>query len=191
MHKTISIQGRIDICSFATLARAYKKEGNLTRTKSDVLWRAVEQLAALYSRKHDVEAFTSIPAAIAFLDIIDMPLGTNTRAQRSLLQAEADEAFFLETGEDIGRRTTKTDLIDEKGELNLRNMHRDMCNALHRDGKEAMSFEAYCDKMENQKKPKHIREESVDVDEFASKEAEKKRKLKEAMNSVPTATATA
>ena len=112
MHETISIQGRIRITSFATLARAYMQEGHTIKTKSDVLWRAVEQLALLYSRKHGTEAFDSIPDALEYLDSVGLSLGTNSRAQKTILQAQSDEAYFLETGERVGRPTTKATLED-------------------------------------------------------------------------------
>jgi hypothetical protein len=99
MHDTISIQGRISISAFASLTRAYIKEGHSIRTKSDVLWRAVEQLSLMYAKKHNTPAFASIPDALEFMESIGMSLGTNPRAQRTIMQALADESHFLEVGE--------------------------------------------------------------------------------------------
>jgi len=98
MHKTVSVQARVSITSFAELARAYEKEGAGCRSKSDVLWHAVEQLAWLYNRKHGVEPFASVVEAIDYMETIGMSLHSNPRATKALLQAAADEAYFKETG---------------------------------------------------------------------------------------------
>jgi hypothetical protein len=98
MHKTISIQARVSITSFAELARALQYEGAGIRSKSDILWRAVEQLAWMYNRKHEVEPFASVHEAIEYMDSIGISLHTNPRATKALLQAAADEAYFRETG---------------------------------------------------------------------------------------------
>ena len=110
MHKTIPMVGRISITTFASLVRAYEKEGYHIKSKSDVLWRAVEQLSALYERKHGIEAFTSITDALEYLDFAGLSLGTNSRVQKAVLQAKADESYFMEYGEDVPTHTTKKQL---------------------------------------------------------------------------------
>ena len=110
MHKTISVQGRVDITSLATLARAYLHEGHNIKSKSDILWRAVEQLSIMYCRKHGTEAFATIPDALEYMESIGLSLGTNSRAQKAILQAQSDESYFMEFGEDVPAVTTKKSL---------------------------------------------------------------------------------
>lgn len=110
MHKTIPIVGRISITTFASLVRAYEKEGYHIRSKSDVLWRAVEQLSALYERKHGIDAFTSTIEALDYLDSIGLSLGSNSRVQKAVLQARCDEEYFVEYGEEVPAMTTKKQL---------------------------------------------------------------------------------
>jgi len=110
MHKTIPIQGRLSICSFASLVRAYEREGVRLHSKSDVLYRAVEQLSALYARKHEVEPFADVREAIEYLEAVGLSLGTTERMALQLRKVEADAAYFAETGEEIGRPITKKQL---------------------------------------------------------------------------------
>lgn len=107
MHTTIPIASRVSVQSFATLVRAYEKEGVHLRSKSDVLWRAVEQLSIMYCRKHEIEPIASVREAMDYMEMIGLPLATNSRSVTALVQAEADEAYLVESGECIGARTTK------------------------------------------------------------------------------------
>jgi hypothetical protein len=179
MHKTISIQGRVDICSFATLTRELEAEGIMVRSKSDIVWRAIEMLAGMYSRKHQTVGFTSIPDAIDYMDRIGIPLGTNSRVQKSIVQASADESFFLETGEDVGRVTTKKSILssnDERAKYDL------VAGVMRTQGIEPITFEQY---MTGETEPIVKHEETFDESSFAQKEEEKLRKLKEAMTMKP------
>jgi len=96
--KTISIAGRFDICSFATLARCYEDEGMRMRSKSDILWQAVEQLASAYCNKRGEEPFTDIREALEYMDSIGIPLDTNMRALREVTSAK----IYQDSGEDYG-----------------------------------------------------------------------------------------
>lgn len=120
-HKTIPIQSRLNICTFATLARAYEREQMHARTKSDIVWRAVEQITAYYCKVHEVEPFTDVREAIDYMNTIGMPLGTNNRSNLMLIQAEADEALALEGGA-ISRRVTKGELTGRKKEKSFLDM---------------------------------------------------------------------
>lgn len=100
-HETIPIQGRIDIKSFAALARAYATEHVPFRTKSDILWMAVEQLAAMYMQKHETGQFETMADALEFLDSVGVPLGTNYRTRQNVAQSLAAESFYQETGQDV------------------------------------------------------------------------------------------
>jgi len=110
--KTVPIQGRIDVVSFANLVQAYENEGIHLRSKSDVLWQAVEQLVRLYVRGDKIEPISSVREAIDYLDSIGLSLGTNGRAYRALIQAESDESRRLE-GWTEEKRVTKRQLVEE------------------------------------------------------------------------------
>lgn len=98
-HSTISVQGRVEICSIASLTRALLTEGAQIRSKSDVIWRAVEQLSLMYEKKHGEPRFADPAEAMEYMDRVGLSLGTNARAMKALFQAQADQAFFEETGE--------------------------------------------------------------------------------------------
>lgn len=98
-HETVPVASRVKIKSLALLTRAYIEDGVHLRSKSDVLWRAVEQLAAFYSRRDGIPAFGSVREAGDYMESVGMPLGTNERSAGSLLRAEADEALMAEGGE--------------------------------------------------------------------------------------------
>lgn len=112
MHETIPIPTRLKITSFATLVRAYEERGMHLRSKSDVLWRAVEQLVYFYS-KQGTEAFTSVPEAVSYLESVGLSLATNSRSTRYILKAIADEAYLMEAGERVGRTITKASPEEE------------------------------------------------------------------------------
>jgi hypothetical protein len=101
MNDTLPIQGRISIISFANLAKAYEIERVPFRSKSDILWRAVEQLSIMYRYKlgDELTAFETIEDAVNYLSSIGIELGSNNRARRTVEKRISTESYFLETGE--------------------------------------------------------------------------------------------
>lgn len=111
-HTTINIQSRVEICSIASLTRAYIKEGHTLRSKSDIIWRAIEQLSLMYERKHEEDRFSDPVEAIDYMERVGLSLGTNARTMKALQQAQADHSYFAETGEVFsGFRTTKGKMV--------------------------------------------------------------------------------
>jgi hypothetical protein len=94
----MTVGGRVEICSFASLIRAYEREGLRLRSKSDAIWQAVEQLVLLYSKKHQIEPFTDVREAVEYMVKIGMPLDTNTQAIRALGRAKT----FQDAVDDYG-----------------------------------------------------------------------------------------
>uniref|UniRef100_A0A6M3JCR7 Uncharacterized protein n=1 Tax=viral metagenome TaxID=1070528 RepID=A0A6M3JCR7_9ZZZZ len=112
--KTMVVPGRVEICSFASLVRAYEKEGLRLRSKSDVIWQAVEQLVVMYARKHGEEPFVDIREAVTYMTQIGMPLDTCTRAIQSIATAkicqDAAEDYGLENLQTMMRKVTLTSM---------------------------------------------------------------------------------
>lgn len=104
----ITVSARLDICTFATIARAYEKEGLRLRSKSDIVWQAVEQIAALYTKKYNIDPISDIREAEEYMDRIGMPLGTNMHAMQDLNRAkvyqDAEEDYGAEDLEVMKKR---------------------------------------------------------------------------------------
>jgi hypothetical protein len=94
---SVNIQGRIDLCSFATIAKAYRQRGYVATTKSDLMWRAVEDLAVL-AEKSGVERFTSLEEALAYLTSIGLEIGTSTRVRGELYKDLVKQTGLAEYG---------------------------------------------------------------------------------------------
>ena len=111
---SMTVAGRVEICSFATLVRAYEREGLRLRSKSDTIWQAVEQLTVMYSKKHNTEPFTDIREAVSYMMQIGMPLDTCTRAMQSIATAkicqDAAEDYGLETLQTMMKKVTLTSM---------------------------------------------------------------------------------
>ena len=109
--KTVTVSGRVEICSLASVARAYEKEGLLLRSKSDILWQAIEQLSLLYSKKHGIEPFADVREAAFYMKTIGLPLDTSTRTIRDIATAkvcqDAEEDYGLESLERMIERKSR------------------------------------------------------------------------------------
>lgn len=173
-HKTISIQGRIEICSIASLTRAYLREGHALRSKSDVLWRAVEQLSLMYERKHEEPRFSDVAEAIEYMDKIGLSLGTNARAMKSVLQATADETYFKETGEVFSGFATRTGKVINSGE----SMSKEEREAAARRIAEQLRKDGVIGSGER------VEKETISEEDFKAKEARKLQEQREAINAM-------
>ncbi len=185
MDKTISLAARVDICSIATLAKAYTIERMFMRSKSDILWQAVEQLSALYCRKLEIQPFEDIQEAIDFMDSINLSLRTNDRVRRSLVKAAGLQAIQKDFGDIPIMRVTKGQKKDsEPLYRDDRDEYETACVAFRKSGLVPISFEKF---LENRQR---LVEEKIDVDtvdqqEFARKEAEKLAELKRGLAAGP------
>jgi len=127
-EKTVSIAGRIDICSMATVARGYLERGVRIRSRSDLLWQAVEHVAAIMVKTEESEAFTDVREATNYLRAIGLTLETNQRALRSVGRAkllqDAEEDYGIGALRAYERKKTLTGrqagterLVDSDDEL--------------------------------------------------------------------------
>lgn len=111
-HKTVSIQARVDIVSFANLVKVYENSGIRLRSKSDAIWQVVEQMVALMEREERIEdKAETVEDAVRYLDSINLSVGTNRRATKDLVKALADESAKTE-GMGL-RRVSKKELTAE------------------------------------------------------------------------------
>lgn len=92
-----SMQARIDLCSFATIVKGYADRGMQPRTKSDMLWRIVEDMAVLAERS-GVERFTSVAEANRYLASVGIEVGSSERARKHIYKDLVKEAGLAEFG---------------------------------------------------------------------------------------------
>ena len=194
MDTTMNVQGRVDIRTLASIVKAYNARGFIVRSKSDVIWKVTEQIMSLLEREGEMR-FELVTDAIDYLNRMGLYLETNSRARRQIAVALTNEDASLEDVDLPEQRMTVAKMTGrvryDKGKSSRRSLYEAMVQVMRADGKEAMSFEEYNEKMDEKDRTATIGVETVNPVEFADKEAEKLRKLKEAMSSVPTATATA
>jgi len=198
--KTMSIAGRLDICSFATLARAYEDEGMRMRSKSDILWQAVEQLAKAYCEKQEVQPFTEIRDAVEYMSSIGISLETNLRAIREISSAK----IFQDAGEDYGIRSLSGNAknismrgIRREEKLSLDNekeIYRMAAEAISAQGIIPPTFEEFRENKRTMENQGSIESRPVDVDgddvvrettdpiKFAEKEKKRLREEKAAFS---------
>lgn len=147
MPATISVPGRVDICSFATLVRGYIEAGLFLRSKSDVLWQAVEELSRVVE-KRGTARFTDVADAVAYLDSVHLSLKTSERAVRSIMSAEQQQVAAEDFG--LGRfegplSTKKQKLEDDLDEL--RRMYTTVAEQMKQAGMPTITFEEYVKRM--------------------------------------------
>lgn len=99
-QRTMVIEGRLEVCTMATLARYFEEFGTPARTKSDLLWQSCELLCQLLVTNSKIEPIDSIDEAYNYL--VER-LGSVTRAGRGrnmqiALQAEAIQRDGLSIG---------------------------------------------------------------------------------------------
>lgn len=144
---SISIPGRVEICSFASLVRAYEKEGLRLRSKSDTIWQAVEQLSTMYAKLHKVAPFTDVREAIAYMAQIGMPLDTNTRATQSIAMAkicqDAEEDYGLDNLKVMTKKVRVEDRLREQNTWSEKDAYDVVVNRMRSVGMTPISFEEY------------------------------------------------
>jgi hypothetical protein len=186
MEKTIPVPGRVSVCSFATLARAYEAEGIRLRSKSDILWQAVEQLAMLYSKKQGTEPFTDVYDAVEYMDSIGLPLATNKTVDRAIRTAAQRQNLDMDfDGVEIDHRTKKKMREEERD--NERQLYDIVAASIRKGGDTPMSYEQY---MENKKRvveqqTEDAMVETVNEAEFAAKEEQKMAALRSGLSAIP------
>lgn len=135
---SINIQARLDICTLASLARVYVEDGNILRSKSDLVWKAVEQIFSLYEEEGR-ERFTDVYEAIAFLRKLGLTLDTNNRTKRQIQSAMVRQTIKDDFDNKMDPLITKKSLIDSSDE----EQYALMANAIKALGQEPISFEEF------------------------------------------------
>lgn len=143
MEKTISIQGRVEIISLATLARAYEEGGLRLRSKSDILWHAIEQLSAAY-QKQGIVPFETVEDALSYMESLRIPLATSARTRREVQNAQVKQNLEMDFPDyRQGARVTK-DMLQKSD----REEYEEAAAAIRGIGGTPISFEQF---MENKK----------------------------------------
>lgn len=143
---SINVQARLDICTVATLAKAYIQEGVLIRSKSDLIWKAVEQLVAMYVSKGAV-CYTDVYDALEYLNSIGLYLDSSRRTTRQVQSAQVNQNAISDFGyENFGARVTKRGLLKaaQSEEAMLKELYNEAVKHGYKD-----SWEEYKAKMEN------------------------------------------
>ena len=203
---SVNIQGRIDLCSFATIAKAYRQRGYIANTKSDLMWRAVEDMAVL-AEKAGIERFTSLEEALIYLTSIGLEIGTSTRVRGELYKDMIKYTGLAEFGSDAifdEKTITKgaTSRIDRERMLSMYKQYKQDV------GQDAVSFNVFIEEqierdkiIDKIQKANRITDNDiaikdkssvsgsgkVDVDDFQQKEAGKMADLKAALGMRPAA----
>lgn len=192
MDDTINVQARLSMKTLATLARAYVDKDNVyIKSKSDLIWKALEQLTALYVENGAI-LFEDTTEAIRYLDSIGLSLATSSRTKRqvqtSLVRATALADFGMP---DFGATTTKKMVIE-----NDRMMHKLASDEMRAMGLSPISFEEF---MENKRQKQASEGERValsngeqasihsPIDTVAYEEKERLRKEEEKKAASPEA----
>jgi hypothetical protein len=107
MEKTMTVPGRVDIVSYATVVRGYAERGIHLKTKSDVIWQVVEDMAAFMERQ-GTERYAMVDAALDALTRAGLFMATNDRAKRSIARALQTDVLAEVDMQDYGtQRVTK------------------------------------------------------------------------------------
>jgi hypothetical protein len=164
MDATVNVQARLSICSLATLASAYVSEGNILRSKSDLIWKAVEHLVGLYEEQ-GIERITDVYEAVAYMEKIGLYLDSSKRTTRQIQTALVKANAMADFGTpDFGRAITKRALLSkEREEYDI------AAAAIKAQGLVPISFEQF---LENKRKKETV-VETVNEGDFAKKEKDR------------------
>jgi len=143
---SINVQARLDICTIATLAKAYAGEGVLIRSKSDLVWKAIEQLASMYISTGS-QQFTDVYEALEYMNSIGLYLDSSRRTTRQVQSAQVNQNAISDFGyENFGAKVTKRGLVKaaQSEEAMLKELYNEAVKHGYKD-----SWEEYKAKMEN------------------------------------------
>lgn len=186
---SVNVQGRVDLCSLATVAKAYIERGYVPVSRSELMGRIVDD-SAIAAERAGVERFVSLDDAVEYLESVGLQIAVGERSRREvrrdLIRDVGLHDFY---GEDLMSRrvTRKKQTQEEKGKFweDDRNAYDAACEAFRRSGLVPISFEQF---LENKKKyeaekreigkEETIVVETVDPVAFAEKERVKLAELK-------------
>lgn len=115
MARTVPFEARLDICSLATIDRYYRDSGVTPRSRSELIFMAVQDLCHLLTKSNKVELITSINDAATYLEETYGGMGKPGRNSRTLLSERRAETL-IEDGLDPTylRIATKAPVSDEE-----------------------------------------------------------------------------
>lgn len=106
--KTINIQARLDIITIANLTKIYADKDIVVRSKSDLVWRAVEQLTTMYIEKGAIVPFSDVYTALEYLKSRNLQIDTSARTRRQVMNAMATTSLEADFGStNYGEKITK------------------------------------------------------------------------------------
>ena len=118
MENSINVQARLDLCTLATLAKAYIGEGAILRSKSDLVWKAIEHIVSMYE-SNGIKKFTDVYEALDYMDKIGLYLDTSKRTKRQVQNAMVNQNAVSDFGmQNFGRATTRKQVTDENQRVN-------------------------------------------------------------------------
>lgn len=196
MEKSVNVQTRLNICTLASLARAYSAEGAFVKSRSDLVWKAVEQVMNLYESKGAVR-FTDVYDALSYLDSVGLHLDTSKRTRRQVQSAMVGQNAESDFGlENFGPRVTKRQLLESarsSAEEALSDdptvAYRGQSALMENAGLQVLPYDVWKERwdashFDSTKEP--AVQETVDVREFERREEEKRKELRDALSTTPT-----
>jgi len=108
---TVNVQGRIDMKSLAAVARAYVERGSTFGSRSDLMWRIVED-AAIAAENSGATRPNTDEEALQYLRQVGLNIAMSDRSRREVRRALIDDVGVHDYySEDLfARRVTKAQL---------------------------------------------------------------------------------
>jgi len=111
---TVPFETRLDVQTLASLDRWYREAGHAPRTRSDLIFMAVEDMAAMLESAGKMRRFESLNEAAEYFQRVFGSVGKPGRSERTLLAMRRAETLAAEGfNEEYLRPTTKRKLSDE------------------------------------------------------------------------------
>lgn len=144
MENSINIQARLDLCTLATLAKAYIGEGAILRSKSDLVWKAIEHIVSMYE-SNGIKKFTDVYEALDYMDKIGLYLDTSKRTKRQVQTAMVNQNAVSDFGvQNFGRPMNRKQVIDESQRTNeLKAFYAILVDHNTKNGLPIPTFEEY------------------------------------------------
>ena len=112
---TVPFEARLNIETLATLDRWYRESGHAPRTRSDLIYMAVEDMCAMLIASGKTRRFESLGEAVDYFTAVYGGVGKPGRGERTMLAMRRAETLAAEGfSAEYLRPTTKAKLSDEE-----------------------------------------------------------------------------
>ncbi len=180
----VNVQGRIDMKSLATVTMAYLDRGSSFASRSDLMWRIVED-AAIAAEAVGAKRPETDEAALHYLEAVGINLTGSDRGRREVRRALiGDTGVHDFYGEDLfGRRTTKGQ-SKQRGKVEDLfwrtdvELYNEVADNMKRMGLVPISFEEYIEN-KAKKEAEAAAQAAEEIDQVAYAEKEAKRLAEE------------